>query len=106
MLAAGQALKDEEQMVLSAELMAVVLTVATVVFVVGSNESVAPMSAVRQLLMVTSVLRLLRNETQLGEAPVGMPDASAIDAEEVVLCEEDFWSVSIGFGYSCYDERS
>lgn len=66
MLGAGQALKDEEQIVLSAELMAVVLTVDTVVLVVGSNASVAPISAVRQLLTVTSVLRLLRNVAQRG----------------------------------------
>jgi hypothetical protein len=65
-LAAGQAVKDDEQMVLSAELTAVVLTVDIVVFVVGSNVSVAPISAVRQSLMVTSVLRLLRNAAQLG----------------------------------------
>jgi hypothetical protein len=87
-LAAGQAVKDDEQMVLSAELTAVVLTfdiVVFVVFVVGSNASVAPISAVRQSLMVTSVLRLLRNAEQLGEAPVGMPDASGVDADEVVF---------------------
>jgi hypothetical protein len=66
MLAAGQAVKDDEQMVLSAELMAVVLTVDIVVFVVGSNASVAPISAVRQLLTVTSVLRLLRKVAQRG----------------------------------------
>jgi len=58
MFEAGQELNDGEQMLSNAARIAVEFVLVTVAFpeVTGSNASVAPMSAVRQVLMIVSEL--------------------------------------------------